>query len=125
MKSKQRYAITLLEIMIVIFLIGLIGGVVGYNVKASLDKGKAFKTEHAMAQIREILLLELENPSQIALIRANPIECVRRSSLCKNPEALIKDGWGELFQITISDTMEIMIVSDKFSRYRNDHDMPK
>ena len=39
---RKKRAITLLEIMIVILLIGLIGGVVSYNLKGTLDKGKAF-----------------------------------------------------------------------------------
>ncbi len=53
----KKRAITLLEIMIVIFLIALIGGVVGFNMKGSMDKGKAFKTSQAISRVKEILYL--------------------------------------------------------------------
>ena len=46
-KKKKQYALTLIEIMIVIVLIGLIGSVIGANMKGSLDEGKAFKTKYA------------------------------------------------------------------------------
>ncbi len=50
---------TLLEIMIVIVLIGLIGSVIGFNMKGSLDEGRAFKTRQAQEQIQDILMLEV------------------------------------------------------------------
>ena len=58
-KQRKKRSLTLLEIMIVIFLIGLIGSVIGYNVKGSLDEGRAFRSEQGACQIRDILLLEV------------------------------------------------------------------
>ena len=42
MKKKKR-SMTLLEVMIVIFIIGIIGSIVGYNMKGSMEKARAFK----------------------------------------------------------------------------------
>ena len=64
MKCKKRY-ITLLEIMIVIFLIGIIGSVIGYNMKGSIDKGKVFRTQESIKQVHDILLLEIAEGASI------------------------------------------------------------
>ncbi len=56
---KTRRAMTLLEIMIVIFIIGIISSVIGYNMKGSLEKAKAFKTTEGIKKITEIFELEL------------------------------------------------------------------
>ncbi len=53
MQKKRTF--TLLEIMIVIFLIGLIGGIVSYSMKGSLEEGKAFKTEQAIMRVVDLL----------------------------------------------------------------------
>ena len=58
MRRKKR-TLTLMEIMIVIVLIGLIGSVIGINMKGSLDKGRAFKTKEAIRQIDDIFSLEI------------------------------------------------------------------
>ena len=55
---RKKNFLTLLEIMIVIALITIIGGVLGYNMKGSLEKGKAFKTEQAIKQIDDILSVQ-------------------------------------------------------------------
>ena len=57
-KIKRRY-ITLIEIMIVMFLIALITGVVAYNYRGSLDEGKAFKTRAAIDKLETILNLKV------------------------------------------------------------------
>ena len=46
---QKKRALTLLEIMIVIVLIGIIGSVIGVNMKGSLDAGKAFKSDTSHA----------------------------------------------------------------------------
>src|SRR4051812_19988650 len=57
---RKKRAITLLEIMIVILLIGLIGGVVSYNLKGTLDKGKAFASKEGSQKLEDILNLQLQ-----------------------------------------------------------------
>ena len=58
--KKQKRTLTILEIIIVIFLITLITGTIGYNMKGTLDRGRAFRTEQARAQLRDLLLICLE-----------------------------------------------------------------
>lgn len=98
----KKRAISLLEIMIVIFLIALIGGVVGYNMKGSMDKGKAFKTKEAMSRVKEILyLVASENQLSLEEVVNNKEENLRKSGMVKNPSELLKDGWGNPFKIEV------------------------
>ncbi len=68
MKRKKR-AFSLLEVMVVIFLITLITGAIGYNMKGTLDKGRAFRTEQAKTQLHDLLLICIEegiDPDELA-----------------------------------------------------------
>ncbi len=115
---KKKRAITLLEIMIVIFLIGLIGSVIGYNVKGSLEEGKAFKTEQGAAQIQDILSLEASDGTPLEEIAENPALFLTRSGLCKDPAKLLKDGWGKPYTITVSENgTEFEIFSKSLQDY--------
>ena len=114
---QKKKSMTLLEIMIVIFLIGLIGSVIGYNVKGSLESGKAFKSEHGAAQIRDILLLEASNGTDIALIVKNKKEYLENSGLCKDVEKMLKDGWGKDYTIT-ENKGDIDVISPGLETYK-------
>lgn len=100
MKKQKKQAITLLEIMIVIFLIGIIGSVIGYNMKGSLDEGKAFKTRQGKAQVEDIFLLAISEGVPVQEILDDPLECLIRSGLCKNPDQMLRDGWGEVYKFS-------------------------
>ena len=66
-KIRKRY-ITLLEIMIVIFLIAIIGAIVGVNVKKSFTKAKTVKTDITIEKIKDalsFLVAEGEDPKAI------------------------------------------------------------
>jgi type II secretory pathway pseudopilin PulG len=99
MEAKKKQALTLLEIMIVIFLIALIGSVVGYNVKGSLEEGKAFRTEQGAALIRDILLLEVAKGQPVELVLENKEAFLKSSGLVKDVKKLLKDGWGQPYTI--------------------------
>ena len=118
---KKKRFMTLLEIMIVIFLISLIGGVIGYNMKGSLEKGKAFKTEMAKKQIEDILLLEhAQGDQSLDYISENAEEFLRNSGLVKNEKELIKDGWGEKFQIKTNEQQDgFEIISEREQIYKS------
>ncbi len=118
MKKMKKRPITLLEIMIVIFLIGLIGGVVGYNMKGSLDEGRAFKTEQASLRVREILLLEVANGAELDQVVGDSFSCLKNSGLCENPDKLLKDGWNQPFVIKKKGNHDISVVSQKLKDYR-------
>lgn len=104
MKKKKR-AITLIEIMIVILLIGLIGGALAYNMRGSLDEGKRFKTKQNINRIEDILLIEYAKGNETTEEICNHWqEIVGRSPLVKrNGREIIVDGWGEPFKVTIVD----------------------
>jgi general secretion pathway protein G len=105
---KKRRPITLLEIMIVILLIGLIAGVVGYNLKGTLERGKAFKSEQGAAKLADILNLEIqqERARITDLVNDNKErlyiqQCLRNSGLIAEKEIkkFIVDGWNDFFEI--------------------------
>lgn len=118
-KRQKKRPLTLLEIMIVIFLIGLIGSVIGYNVKGSLDEGKAFRTEQGAAQIHDILLLEVAKGHDIEQVIANKEAYLASSGLVKDEKKILKDGWGDLYEIYPNRShSDIVIKSKKLTAYK-------
>ena len=114
---KKKRAITLLEIMIVIFLIGLIRSVIGYNMKGSMDKGRAFKSEQGIERLTEILELTMaEHGMQVASFD-DAEKCLGESQLAKDPNKLLKDGWGVPYTIQYEDG-KLKITSEKLDAYR-------
>ncbi len=87
--------------MIVIVLIGLIGSVIGFNMKGSLDEGKAFKSRQAKEQIRDILMLEVAQGANIDDVVNSKESYLENSGLVKNPKSYLKDGWGEPFVVKV------------------------
>ena len=121
MKRKRKNPITLLEVMIVIFLIALVGGVVGYNMKGSLEKGKAFRTEEAQKQIRDVLLIMAsEKDKELKIVAKDPAKYLKLSGLVRDQKKLLKDGWGNNFEIHVNkDGDDLIVHSDQLVRYQN------
>ena len=117
MKRRIKRTLTLLEIMIVIFLITLITGVIGYNMKGSLDKGKAFRTVQAQAQLHDMLLLALSDGEPMTKILETPASILKNLGLAKDPDKLLKDGWGEPFAITANGKSDFRIKSNNLAEY--------
>jgi type II secretory pathway pseudopilin PulG len=117
LQRKKKNAITLLEIMIVIFLIGLIGSVIGYNVKGSMEEGKAFRTEQGAEQIRDILSLEASNGTSLEDVVENPEYYLKTSGLCKNYKKMQVDGWGQKYEITLTRSGNIKVESAKLKSH--------
>ncbi len=117
----KKRAMTLLEIMIVIFLIGMITSVIGYNMKGSIDKGKVFKTEESQKQIRDLLLLEaVKSSKSLEEISKNPRRYLEDSGMPKNVDKLLKDGWGDPFLIEpTSDKKDLVVFSKNLENYKN------
>jgi type II secretory pathway pseudopilin PulG len=118
MNKKRKRPLTLLEIMIVIFLIGLIGSVIGYNMKGSLDEGKAFKTEQAMSQIHEILLLEVAKGATVDEVVGAPEHFLKRSMITRDPDALMKDGWGQKIKVSAKGNDDFYVSSQALADYK-------
>jgi general secretion pathway protein G len=102
----KKRAITLLEVLIVMILIGLIGGVVSYNLKGTLDKGKNFRSKEGAHKLEDIINLELQlcGGSAKDLIDKNNgqqklLAIIKNSGLVSKPEEFIKDGWGQYYMI--------------------------
>jgi general secretion pathway protein G len=120
-KKKKRF-ITLIEIMIVMFLIAMITGVVAYNYRGSLEEGRAFKTQQGIEKVKTILLLKVSDDSgAYESIPEKWQEYVRTSPLASNPSALIKDGWGSPYKVSTfeneSGDKDIVVESDRYKTY--------
>ena len=113
---RKNY-LTLIEMMIVMTLIMMIIGVLGYNYMGALDEGKAFKTKEGMQRLQTILSLAAsDNPAILEDIQSNWQDVVRNSPLVQNPNALIKDGWGQTYQVSVEGG-EIIIQSERYQAY--------
>lgn len=114
----KKRTLTLLEIMIVIALITLITGVIGYNMRDTLNRGRAFRTEQAKEQLRDMLLLSLSDGKSPAQILHTPAACIKDLGLAKNPDQLLKDGWNKKFEITyLEDESDFKIESEAYDQY--------
>lgn len=116
----KKRALTLLEIMIVIFLITLITGTIGYSMRGTLDKGRAFRTEQAKEQLRDLLLICLAEGGDADKIAQDPVGNLKKLGLAKDPENLVKDGWKHPFKITPNGKKtDFTVYSDAFENYRD------
>lgn len=116
---KKKKALTLLEIIIVIFLITLITGAIGYSMKGSLDKGRVFKTQTAMQQLRDLFLMAVAEGQSGEEIAKSPKEALKNLGLAKDPDKLVVDGWGTPFEITYNKRKnDFTIVSKEFNAYQ-------
>lgn len=121
MKICKKRFLTLIEIMIVMFLIMLIMGVVAYNYRGALDQGKIFKTEGNIAKIENVLDLAVaQNPSLIDDIESNWKEVIARSPLVKDPAVVVKDGWGEDYEVHVEEG-KIEVRSRQLDEYKRSH----
>ena len=97
----KKRALSLIEVMIVIFLITLITGAIGYNMKGSMNKGKEFRTKQAKQQLYDLLLICLDEGKDADELAKDPGKYLRESGLAKDPDKLILDGWSEKFKIDV------------------------
>lgn len=114
-KKKQKRPITLIEIMIVILLIGLIGGALAFNMRGSMDHGRKFKTEQAQRRIQDILQLELASGKSSEEVQKQWENIVKTSPM-GNGDALLKDGWGDAFQVSVKDDT-VVVTSKKLAAH--------
>jgi type II secretory pathway pseudopilin PulG len=113
---RKRY-VTLIEMMIVMFLIALIIGVIGYNYRGTLEEGKAFKTKAGIEKLETILNLAIaENPGLQDNIETNWQDVIKTSPLVSNPSSLIKDGWGNVYSVTVEGG-RLVVRSDRYDDY--------
>lgn len=121
MKIKRRF-VTLIEMMIVMFLIALITGVVAYNYRGTLEEGKVFKTKTGIEKLETILNLEIaKNPELGKSIKSNWQGIVLNSPLVHDPKALILDGWGQPYDVDTDENGAVRVTSARYNEYLREH----
>lgn len=117
MKFRKKLHVTLIEMMIVMFLIALISGVVAYNYRGTLDEGKAFKTRSDMKTIENVLNLHIgEHQDDLEGIESDWKKIVKASPIVQNPNSLMKDGWGGEYHVQKNND-DIEVRSAKLEEY--------
>lgn len=118
----RKSYLTLIEIIVVIALIGMLTGVLAYNYAGSLEEGKSFKTKAGIEKLTTILSLAVaEDPSIEEHIEGSWQAVVRKSPLVKNPDDLIRDGWGDVYDVSIGENNSINVTSRKYNEYKRTH----
>ena len=117
-KIRKRY-ITLLEIMVVIFLIGVIGGIIGINVKNSMNKAKKTQTKIAAEKIKDALMYAIADGANPNAVEKAPEDFLKDSPLIRGTtdneiKKLMTDGKGERFGIKINKKTSEVIVKSKY-----------
>jgi general secretion pathway protein G len=100
MKKIKKKSLTLIEIMVVIALIGIIGSVLGVNMKKSMDKAKVFKAKAQIQKIEDALnMFYAENSQSPQEVLDNASDILKESGLFKDEKDLMKDPYGKPIQI--------------------------
>ncbi len=120
MKKKRKHSITLIEIMIVIFLIGIISSALAFNMRGSVDQGKIFQSEQKSARIYDILMMEYaQSNMDLEDIVESYEEIVKKSPLMKNDKNFLFDAWGDKLIVKLNkDKDDIIVFSEKVSKYQ-------
>lgn len=124
MKTKRKKrAITLIEIMIVILLIGLIGGALAVNMRGSMDKGRVFKTEQNINRVYDALMMEYASVGgDLASIVERREEILNHCPFIKNGAQLLTDAWGGNLNFEIDqENDELLITSTRLEQWRARH----
>jgi general secretion pathway protein G len=114
----RRFALTLIEMIIVMLLIATITGAIAVNYQRSLDKGKLFATERRAERLRSIAYIYFaEHPERIGG-ELNWEEIINETGLGAGKASdLLQDDWGNKFDISIQDhkdgTFDIDISSER------------
>jgi general secretion pathway protein G len=121
--SIKRRFVTLIEMMIVMFLIALITGVIAFNYRGSLEEGKAFKTKVGIEKLETILNLEVAKNSDLeSNIQDEWKKVIERAPLVHDPKALQIDGWGKDYRVVYNpETGGVEVSSGKYEEYKRAH----
>ncbi len=119
---KRKRALTLIEIMVVLFIITIVTSVIGVNMKGTMKEGKAFKSERGSKQVYDLLSLEVaKNPTLLSHVVENPDVALKNSGIASDPKKILTDGWGEPFIIKVDELdHEIKVSSKKWIQHLKD-----
>jgi general secretion pathway protein G len=119
---RKKKPLTLIEIMVVIFLIGLIGSVLGFKMKNSLEDGKAFKTRAKIEKIHDVLTLEMAKGKNRDQVINNAAKLLSNSALFKEKaDDILLDGWGGTIEIAPKGNRNIQVTSEALKEYDEKH----
>lgn len=126
MKNKRKKrAVTLIEIMIVILLIGMIGGALAFNMRGSMDKGRVFKSEQNATRVYDALMMEYaQGELFLPEIIENKEEILNKSPFLKEGAKLLSDGWGQQLSIEIQED-DLIVYSAKAKSWEDAHKTTK
>jgi general secretion pathway protein G len=114
LKKCNKRMLTLMEMMVVIFLIGIITAVVAYNYQGTMEKGRILKTQQSIDKVETILNLRVaEDPDLLNNIKDNWVEIIESDPIVKDSKALIKDGWGNPLIVEVDQTGAIKVSSSR------------
>ncbi len=107
--------------MIVIAIIGIISSVLGFNMRGSLDKAKAFKTVETIKKVYEVFHLESEGISVTDIkddqVKSKVEDAIKRSFPSKTQKYLV-DGWNKPLEIRKSKKGDdIRIISEHYQEF--------
>lgn len=115
-KKRKKQAVTLIEIMIVILLIGLISGALVFNMRGSMDKGRVFKSQQNAQRVYDALMMgcaagefqlsEINQPTVLLRVLNN-------SPFINNGAEVLKDGWGQDLVIEPKGEDDLYVYSEK------------
>lgn len=122
-RSHRKHALTLIEILVAMFLVTLVTGVIGYNVRGAFGEGRAFKTKRAMDELQSVLEMEIAYNPDVSYDNIDTEwQTVIENNLTKNKKQLLKDGWGESFIVSgDSVTATLTIESEAYNNYLRTH----
>lgn len=118
--AKRKQNLTLIEMLVVIFLISVITSLVSYKIKDSLDYGRALKTQHNMMQLQQALDFALTEYSTEHL-KDHWQDIALHSLFGNGKNDITKDGWKYQFVVTFvkeKNNLEVKIQSARYDAYR-------
>jgi general secretion pathway protein G len=114
MVRKSRRSLTLIEVMIVLFLIGMVISVLTYSMKGSMDEGKCFKARQRALQIEQLLtMVAAQTNDSLETVASNPVSYLERSGMVKKGQEFMTDPWGKQMIVTVEDN-QIMVRSTEY-----------
>lgn len=110
----RKQAITLMEVMVVIVLVGMISGVLAVNMKGSIRKGKIFQTEQQCMRVQEVLMMEYATSGlSLDQIVEDRAAILKNSLLMPQGKDPLKDAWGDDLIVRISREGDAIEVTSK------------
>ncbi|MFZ4099227.1 MAG: type II secretion system protein [Chlamydiia bacterium] len=117
MAKRSRRALTLIEIMVVLFIIGLALSVLIPWMKGSLDEGKAFKTRQRARQMEQMLTMAAAQEGlSLEAIAQEPKKYLATTGMVKDATKFIVGGWGEELRAEV-DGDRLRVISPNYRKY--------